>query len=191
MQASLDAALNPASVAIIGASDNPHKVGGRPILYLQRYGYRGAIYPINPTRSTVQGLRAYSTVHETPRAPELAIVAVAGDEAVRAVEACAARGVKVAVVMTSGFGETGEGGRAAQDRMLKAAHAAGMRLIGPNCQGLANFATGVVANFSTIFNQPQARNRPVAVVSPTGGHPPAISTLLRERRRSARQVRAT
>src|SRR6266850_4001442 len=138
----LQSALAPRSVAIIGASDNPHKVGGRPILYLQRYGFRGAIYPINPARSTVQGLRAFASIEQTPQAPELAIVAVAGDEAVRAVEACAARGVKVAVVMTSGFGETGAAGRAAQERMLKAARAAGMRLIGPNCQGLANFATG-------------------------------------------------
>ena len=83
----LGSALNPASVAIVGASDNPHKVGGRPILYLQRYGYRGEIYPINPARSTVQGLRAYPTIRATPRAPELAIVAIAGDEAVEAVEA--------------------------------------------------------------------------------------------------------
>src|SRR3954465_1938437 len=105
MPASLAAALNPASVAIIGASDNPHKVGGRPLLYLQRYGYRGAIYPINPTRSTVQGMRAFARLEETPTPPGLAIVAVAGDEAVRAVEACAARGVKVVVVMTSGFAE--------------------------------------------------------------------------------------
>jgi len=113
----LGSALNPASVAIVGASDNPHKVGGRPILYLQRYGYRGEIYPINPARSTVQGLRAYSSIHETPRAPDLAIVAVAGAEALQAVEACAARGVKVTVVMTSGFGETGAAGRAAANRI--------------------------------------------------------------------------
>src|SRR3954470_22071862 len=146
-------ALNPASVAIVGASDNPHKVGGRPILYLQRYGYRGEIYPINPARSTVQGLRAYPSIHETPHAPELAIVAIAGDEAVQAVQACAARGVKVAVVMTSGFGETGADGLTKQKQMVDAARRAGMRLIGPNCQGLANFSTGVVANFSTIFNE--------------------------------------
>src|SRR5919109_4546181 len=110
MPLSLDAALNPASVAIIGASDNPHKVGGRPVLYLQRYGYRGAIYPINPGRATVQGLRAFARLEELPEAPELAIVAVAGDDAVRAVEACAVRGVKVAVVMASGFGEIGPEG---------------------------------------------------------------------------------
>src|SRR5919206_162399 len=76
---------------------------------------------------------------------ELAIVAVAGEEAVRAVEACAARGVNVAVVMTSGFAETGTDGARAQARMASVAAAHGMRLIGPNCQGLANFATGMVA----------------------------------------------
>src|SRR5260221_9782142 len=187
----LGSALNPASVAIVGASDNPHKVGGRPILYLQRYGYRGEIYPINPARSTVQGLRAYPTIRETPHAPELAIVAIAGDEAVQAVEACAARGVKVAVVMTSGFGETGEAGRAAQERMLAAARSRGMRLIGPNCQGLANFATGMVANFSTIFHELEARDGPAAIVSQSGANSQAIYTLLRDKGISARHVHAT
>src|SRR5690348_1082661 len=103
----LSAALNPQSIAIVGASDNPHKVGGRPLLYLKRYGYRGDVFPINPARASVQGVRAYAALGETPRTPDLAVIAVAGDEAVRAVHACAARGVKVAVVMTSGFGETG------------------------------------------------------------------------------------
>src|SRR5258706_1345467 len=187
----LGSALNPASVAIVGASDNPHKVGGRPILYLQRYGYRGEIYPINPARSTVQGLRAYPTIRETPRAPELAIVAIAGDEAVEAVEACAARGVKVAVVMTSGFGETGADGLTKQKRMGDAARRTGMRLIGPNCQGLANFATGVVANFSTIFNELEARDGPVAIVSQSGANSQAIYSLLHEKGLSARHVHAT
>ena len=187
----LASALNPASIAIVGASDNPHKVGGRPILYLQRYGFRGAIYPINPGRATVQGLRAFASIAETPQPPEVAIVAVAGDEAVKAVEACAARGVKVAVVMTSGFGETGEAGRAAQERMLAAARSGGMRLIGPNCQGLANFATGMVANFSTIFNELEARDGPVAIVSQSGANSQAIYTLLHDRGLSARHVHAT
>src|SRR6266404_2361582 len=187
----LGSALNPASVAIVGASDNPHKVGGRPILYLQRYGYRGEIYPINPARSTVQGLRAYPTIRETPRAPELAIVAIAGDEAVEAVEACAARGVKVAVVMTSGFGETGADGLTKQKQMVDAARRTGMRLIGPNCQGLANFATGTVANFSTIFNELEARDGPVAIVSQSGANSQAIYSLLHEKGLSARHVHAT
>lgn len=187
----LASALNPASIAIVGASDNPHKVGGRPILYLQRYGFRGAIYPINPARSTVQGLPAFAAIEQTPQPPELAIVAVAGDEAVRAVEACAERGVKVAVVMTSGFGETGAEGFSKQKQMVDAARRAGMRLIGPNCQGLANFATGVVANFSTIFNELEARDGPVAIVSQSGANSQAIYTLLHDRGLSARHVHAT
>src|SRR5439155_12515259 len=135
----LQSALAPRSVAVIGASDNPHKVGGRPLLYLQRYGYRGAIYPINPGRATVQGVRALARIEDTPQSPDLAIIAIAGNEAVSAVEACAARGVRVAVVMSSGFAETGEEGARAQAQMAAAAKNAGMRLIGPNCQGLANF----------------------------------------------------
>src|SRR5919201_5277456 len=187
----LDAALNPASVAIIGASDNPHKVGGRPLLYLQRYGYRGAIYPINPGRSSVQGVPSYARIGDTPQAPELAIIAIAGADALRAVEACAARGVKVAVVMSSGFGETGEEGARAQARRAATAQAAGMRLIGPNCQGLANFATGMVANFSTIFHELEGRDGPVAIVSQSGANSQAIYTLLREKGLSARHVHAT
>ena len=187
----LEAALSPRSVAVIGASDNPHKVGGRPILYLQRYGFRGAIYPINPARATVQGLRAFARLDELPEVPELAIVAVAGEEAVRAVQACAARGVKVAVVMASGFGETGAPGLRVQESLVQAAKRAGMRLIGPNCQGLANFATGAVANFSTIFHELEGRDGPVAIVSQSGANSQAIYTLLHAKGLGVRHVHST
>ena len=187
----LRAALAPDSVAIIGASDNPHKVGGRPILYMKRYGYRGAIYPVNPARGEVQGLKAYPALDALPEAPELAIVAVAGEEAVRAVEACATRGVKAAVVMASGFGETGDEGRQAQQRMVDSARASGMRLIGPNCQGLANFATGAVANFSTVFHELGGVDGPVAIVSQSGANSQAIYALLRQKGLGVRHVHAT
>jgi acyl-CoA synthetase (NDP forming) len=187
----LKAALDPRSVAVIGASDNPHKVGGRPILYMKRYGYRGKIFPVNPARKVVQDLASYASLDNLPETPELAIIAVAGDEALAAVEACAARGVKVAVVMASGFGETGETGLRAQEAMLETARAAGMRLIGPNCQGLANFATGVVANFSTIFHELEARDGPVAIVSQSGANSQAIYALLHEKGLGVRHVHAT
>ena len=158
---------------------------------MKRYGYRGAIYPINPARAEVQGLKAYPDVASLPQAPELAIVAVSGEEAVGAVAACAARGVKVCVVMSSGFGEIGAAGRALQERMLAAARAAGMRLVGPNCQGLANFATGAVANFSTVFNEMEGRDGPVAIVSQSGACSQAIYALARERGLDVRHVHAT
>jgi len=188
---SLKAALAPRSIAIVGASDNPHKVGGRPILYMKRYGFRGAIYPINPGRPEVQGLKAFKGIADVPEAPDLAVIAVAGDEAVRAVDECAAKGVQVAVVMTSGFGELGESGKAAQQRMAAAAKAAGMRLVGPNCQGLANFATGAVANFSTVFHEMEARDGPVAIVSQSGACSQAIYVLARQRGLDVRHVHAT
>jgi acyl-CoA synthetase (NDP forming) len=188
---SLAAALAPGSIAVIGASDNPHKVGGRPILYMKRYGYRGAIYPVNPGRAEVQGLKAYKALAELPQAPDLAIIAVAGDEAVRAVEECAARGVQVAVVMTSGFGELGEEGKRAQARMAAAAQAAGLRLVGPNCLGLANSATGAGANFSTVFHEMEGRDGPVAIVSQSGACSQAIYILARQRGLDVRHVHAT
>jgi acetate---CoA ligase (ADP-forming) len=187
----LNYALAPRSVAVIGASDNPHKVGGRPILFMQRYGFRGAIYPVNPARKTVQGLAAFPHIDAIPETPDLAVVAVAGDEALEAVEACAARGVKVAVVMASGFGETGEEGKRKQDRMAAAAARSGMRLIGPNCQGLANFATGVVANFSTIFHEVEVRDGPVAIISQSGANSQQIFTLVHEKGLGVRHVHAT
>jgi acyl-CoA synthetase (NDP forming) len=158
---------------------------------MKRYGFRGAIYPINPGRAEVQGLKAYKSIGDVPTAPDLAVIAVAGDEAVRAVEECAAKGVQVAVVMTSGFGELGEAGKAAQARMAAAAKAANMRLVGPNCQGLANFATGAVANFSTVFHEMEARDGPVAIVSQSGACSQAIYILARQRGLDVRHVHAT
>jgi acyl-CoA synthetase (NDP forming) len=187
----LDFALNPRSVAVVGASDNPHKVGGRPILYLLRYGFRGAIYPVNPARPEVQGLKAWPALAELPEAPELAVIAVAGEEAMRAVEECARRGVKAAVVMSSGFGETGEEGQRAQAAMTATAKRAGMRLIGPNCQGLANFGCGLVANFSTIFHELEARDGPVAIVSQSGANSQAIYQMVYEKGLGVRHVHAT
>jgi acyl-CoA synthetase (NDP forming) len=148
----LEAALDPKSIAIIGASENPNKVGGRPVHYLDKFGFKGKIFPINPSRTEVQGYKCYNSLADLPDAPDMVIVAVAGDNAIGAVEDCAARGVKVAVVMASGFGEVDAvAGKAKERRMVEVAHKAGMRIVGPNSQGLANFGTGAIASFSTMF----------------------------------------
>ncbi len=164
----LTAALDPQSVAVVGASENPEKIGGRPIKYMLRAGYKGRIYPVNPNRPVIQGLKAYPDVASIPEAPDLAIVAVPGMGAVDAVAACAKRGVKVAVVITSGFGEIGEAGKKAQEEMVRTARAAGMRIVGPNTQGIANFSNGAIATFSTILSEVEPKNGPVAIVSQSG-----------------------
>ena len=191
MSRNLQAALNPASIAIVGASDNPHKVGGRPILFMKKYGYRGKVFPVNPGRAEVQGYPAYADLGALPEVPEMAIVALAGEGTVQAVEQCARMGVKVAVIMASGYGETGAAGKKVQDAMLAQARAAGMRIVGPNSQGLANFGNGAIANFSTIFNDLPNSVGPAAIVSQSGALSQLIYGLLRKRGIGVRHCHAT
>ena len=188
----LKAALDPRSIAIIGASENPNKVGGRPVHYLDKFGFKGRIFPINPSRPEVQGHRCYKSLADLPEAPEMVIVAVAGDNAIGVVEDCAAHGVKVAVVMASGFGEVDAvAGKAKERRMVEAAHSAGMRIVGPNSQGLANFGTGAIASFSTMFMDMDRSEGHVAMLSQSG----ALSTVpvgfLRQRGIGVRHTHAT
>ncbi len=188
----LQSALDPRSVAIIGASENPNKVGGRPVHYLDKFGFKGKIFPINPSRPEVQGYKCYKSLADLPEAPEMVIVAVAGDNAIGAVEDCAAHGVKVAVVMASGFGEVDAvAGKAKERRMVEAAHKAGMRIVGPNSQGLANFGTGAIASFSTMFMDMERAEGHVAMLSQSG----ALSTVpvgfLRQRGIGVRHTHAT
>ena len=187
----LSAALNPQSVAVIGASENPEKIGGRPIKYMLRAGYKGRLYPINPNRPEIQGLKAYPDIDSLPEAPDLAIVAVPGMGAVAAVAACAKRGVKVAVVITSGFGEIGEAGKRAQEEMVRTARAAGMRIVGPNTQGIANFAHGAIATFSTIISEVEPMDGPVGIVSQSGAMSVVPYAFLRNQGIGVRHTHAT
>jgi acyl-CoA synthetase (NDP forming) len=191
MSDNLQAALNPKSIAVVGASDNPHKVGGRPILFMKKYGYTGRIFPINPARAEVQGYKAYPDLASLPEVPDIAIVALAGEGTVQAVEQCAGMGVKVAVILASGFGETGAEGKKIQDAMLAKARAAGMRIVGPNSQGLANFGTGAIANFSTMFHDLPCIPGPAAIVSQSGALSQLIYSLLHQRGIGIRHCHAT
>ena len=160
--------MRPRSIVIVGASDNPDKIGGRPISYMKQYGYRGALYAVNPGRTAVQGLVSFPDVASLPETPDMALICVPDQAAVDAVQTCAARGVKVAVIVSSGFAETGESGRKAQQQMRLIARAAGMRLVGPNTQGLANFNTGAIASFATLIGEISPADGAVAVVSQSG-----------------------
>ena len=191
MDDQLASALAPRSVAIIGASDNIHKIGGRPIYYMGRYGYQGRIYPINPARETIQGHRSHASLAALPEVPDLALVVVGGDKTVATVADCAVRGVKACVVIASGFAETGPEGLAAQQEMVALARASGMRLYGPNTQGLANFGTGAIAGFSTMFIEVPPQDGPIGIVSQSGGMSAMAYGLLRGRGLGVRHVHAT
>ena len=190
-RAALRTALAPRSIAVIGASDNPHKIGGRPIAYLGRFGYTGRLYPINPARAEVQGLRTWADLGALPEVPEAVIVAVPGERAIAAVDECAAAGVQVAVVMSSGFGETDPNGKQVERAMAARARALGMRVVGPNSQGLANFGSGAVLSFSTMFTEVAPADGPVGIISQSGAMSVIPYGLLRQRGIGVRHSHAT
>lgn len=168
-EALLRTLFQPEAIAVIGASDDPVKLSGRPVRYLRSLGYRGEVYPVNPRRSRVQGLPAYRTVHDLPRPADLAIVAVPAAGAPAAVAACADAGVRVAIVYASGFGETGPEGLALQQEIAAIARRSGLRVLGPNCLGAIGVRSRVTATFSSAFDQ-QVELSPggVALVSQSG-----------------------
>jgi acyl-CoA synthetase (NDP forming) len=189
---SVDVFHHPRSVAVIGASDDTEKIGGRPLRYMRECGFAGRVLPVNPGRHLVQGLPAWPDVRSLPEVPDVAIVAVAGARAVEAVTACAEIGVRGCVVMASGFGETAEAeGQRRQDEMVTAARAAGMRVVGPNSQGLATFSSGAVLAFSTMFTEQPPQDGPVAIISQSGAMCSVPYGLLRRRGIGVRYAHGT
>jgi acyl-CoA synthetase (NDP forming) len=176
----LRALLDPASIAVVGASEDPNKFGGRLLRFLADYGFTGQVIPINPGRETVQGLPALRDVSELPEGVDLALVITAADTAPSVVAGCAERGVRACVVMSSGFGEVDADGGRRQREMVETAAAHGMRLLGPNCQGAANLSTGAVASFSSTFLNFRLDDGPLAIVSQSGAVAGILAALAHE-----------
>ncbi|MGH6927642.1 MAG: CoA-binding protein, partial [Dongiaceae bacterium] len=165
---SLDKLLRPESIAIIGASDEPSRIGGRPLAYLLAAGFRGPLYPVNSKRSVVPGLKAYPTIAEVPGTVDFAVIAVAAAQAIAAVGDCAARGVGAAVIFTAGFAEVGPAGAALQDRIAAIARESGMRVLGPNCLGLFSTENGFYPTFTTSLDRGLPKPGRLSIVSQSG-----------------------
>ena len=180
--ASLAPMLAPRSVAIIGASADPARIGGRPIAYMQARGFKGPIYPVNPNRSEIQGLTAYPDVASLPSTPDVAIVAVPAPQVQPALEALGKRGVKAAIIFSAAFAETGAGGAALQDSLLATARAHGMRLLGPNSLGLFNDRIGFYATFSASMETGYPPPGRIGIVSQSGAYGTHVFALARQRR---------
>ena len=190
-RSALRLALAPRTVAVIGASDNPNKIGGRPLAYLSRFGFKGVVYPINPSRQEVQGFRCFPSLQALPEVPDVVVVAVAGELAVAAVDECAKAGVALCILMSSGFGETDPEGKVREQAMAARARAQGMRIVGPNSQGLANFGNGAVLSFSTMFTEVAPADGPVGIISQSGAMSVIPYGLLRARGVGVRHSHAT
>ncbi|WP_455281555.1 acetate--CoA ligase family protein [Cupriavidus necator] len=146
----LNSLLYPRSIAVVGASTQPDKVGGMPIRLLRELGYEGRLYPVNPSAGEVQGLRAYGSLSDIGEPVDLAIVAVPASASQDVMAQLADNGTRAAVVFTSGFAEAGEAGVRMQDMLARSAQEAGMTLLGPNCLGAINLRERMFATFSPI-----------------------------------------
>lgn len=146
----LNSLLYPRSIAVVGASTQPDKVGGMPIRLLRELGYAGRLYPVNPSAAEVQGLRAYGSLSDIGEPVDLAIVAVPASASQDVMAQLAGNGTRAAVVFTSGFAEAGEAGVRMQDRLARGAQKAGVTLLGPNCLGAMNLRERMFATFSPI-----------------------------------------
>jgi acetate---CoA ligase (ADP-forming) len=177
----LSAVFRPRAIAVVGASDDPVKIGGRPLAFLLRHGFAGRVFPVNPARATVQGLPAFPSIGAIPGEVDLAIVVVPAERVLESLEEAAAKGVRAAIVFSSGFAEVGDAGRVAQTRLRELAGRTGLRIIGPNCQGFVHLPSRLVATFASPFLEPGLATGPIAMVSQSG----AMAGMIYEMARAA------
>lgn len=164
--------LAPRSLAVVGASEGPEKIGGRLMTNLLRHGFPGRLYPINPGRKQVAGIAAYPDLTALPETPDLALIAIPAAAVPDALEDCAAARIRNVVIASSGFADAGAEGLALQRRIVEIARRAGIRFAGPNTQGFYNVPLGIAATFSPAVNVdpgPKDRRPRIAVVSQSGG----------------------
>ena len=152
--------LAPRSVAVLGASSDPTRISGRPIAYMRAQGFQGALYPINPNRAEVQGLKAYPSIADLPETPDVAIVAVAAEVAAPAVEDLGKRGVKAIVMFTAGFAEMDEAGEVAQTKMVATARSVRHAAARPQLSGRVRRAARLLRDVLVIVRQRLAGPRP-------------------------------
>lgn len=159
--------IRPRSIAVIGASADPSKTSGRPVSYLQKHGFSGAIYPVNPKVAEIGGLTCYADVASLPDVPDVGLVLLGAERAHIAVRELSERGAAAAIVLASGFTETGPEGAARQQQLMHAAGA--MRLLGPNTIGLVNLTDNIVLSASGALAMDHFPAGAVGLISQSGG----------------------
>ena len=161
---SFEQLLRPDSVAVVGASATPGKVGYEILNNLIKDDFRGELYPINPSASEILGRKCYKSLKDVPGKVDLAILVIKRDLVIPVLNDCAATGIKAAIVITAGFGETGEEGKALQREIIKIVKENGITMVGPNCLGLINPWHNLNASFGQVAGIPGG----IALISQSG-----------------------
>jgi acyl-CoA synthetase (NDP forming) len=179
--ASLHPLFYPQSIAVIGASQDPKKIAGRSLKNLLAYGYQGTVHAVNAKSREVQGRPAVPTLREVQGPVDLAVIVVPASAVPQAMDDCAAKGVKSAIILSSGFAETDSAGKLAQERLTAVAREAGIRVVGPNCMGALNVRDGMFATFSQSFEHGLPQAGGIGIVSQSGAFGAHCLVSARER----------
>ncbi|GAK00565.1 acetate--CoA ligase family protein [Geomicrobium sp. JCM 19055] len=177
----LDALFNPSSIAIIGATPDAKRIGGRPLAYLQKHDYQGSIYPINPNYDQIAGLKCYSGIAEVGETIELAVISLPRDLVLDEFKKCAENGVQSVIIFSAGFAEVDDEGRRIQEEMTAIAKKHNVRVLGPNCLGMFNVNKGVYATFSIIIGDQTPLKGKIGFVSQSGAFGSHVFTLAKQK----------
>jgi len=177
----LGALLNPASVVVVGASAKPGSFGGETLKNLQRFGYGGRLYAVNPKGGEIEGITAHTDVASLPEAPDLAILSVPVTALLGAIEECVTRGIRAGIAYAGGLRETGPDGARLQQEIADYCARKGFVLNGPNGLGVVNLAESLVATFSTqMASLSSLTPGPISIVSQSGGIATNLMKLIDE-----------
>ncbi len=173
--------LQPRSVAIIGASSDPTRIGGRPVASMIRGKYQGLLMPVNPKRDEIQGIKAYASIDDLPEAPDTAIVALPAAAVVDTIEALGRRGGRSAIVFSSGFREIGGEGERLQEQLVETARRWNMRILGPNTIGVVNNNIAFYGSFTSSLERGFPLPGRIGIASQSGAYAGHLMGLARTR----------
>jgi len=167
---------------MIGASNNPARIGGMPLDLLRHFNFEGEVYPVNPKYEEVFGYRCYPDIESVPQVPDLAVLAIGAADVTAMLRRCHARGVKAAIVYAAGFAEMGGEGLALQEELERFAKDSGMVVAGPNCMGFANLNSNAFTAFASVFKNvpPQTGVGRASLVTQSGNVCSTIFALMRQ-----------
>jgi acetyltransferase len=163
----LESLFRPKAVAVIGASSKELSIGNRVIKNLIDFGFRGSIYPINPSADEIRGIKAYKSILDCPGDVDVVHMVIPAKFVPQAVEDCGMKGVKHIIINSGGFGETGAEGAAIEKDFLERARRYGIRILGPNCQGIINTDAEIRAYCNFTFTKPDPGF--ISIVALSGG----------------------
>jgi acyl-CoA synthetase (NDP forming) len=165
-----DNTFNPRSIAIVGASDDPRRIGGRPLAHMIEQRFEGAVYPVNSRREKVQGLKAYPSLSAIDADLDFVLVAVPAEDVASVLRDAATKKAKTALIFSSGFAEVGGGGTALQSEVAAIARETGLRVIGPNCLGLFNAASRFYPTFTSTIDRATPKPGGISIASQSGAY---------------------